>query len=356
MKKIALGYKFFMIYIVLFICSNTYLHAQTWELKWSDEFDYTGLPDNTKWGYDVGGSGWGNNELQYYTSFRSENSRVESGNLIIEARKEVYGGKNYTSARLITNNTGDWKYGRIEVKAKLPGGKGSWPAIWMLPTDWVYGSWPKSGEVDIMEYVGYDPGIIHGSIHTDAYNWVNNTQKTSSRTVADAETAFHVYSIDWYPNKMEFFVDGTLYFTFINGGTWQKWPFDQRFHLLLNIAVGGNWGGAQGVDDNIFPIKMEVDYVRVYQDITLSGLNLVDLNPVELYPNPVKDIVTISSAYNFNQIDIYSLSGQKVKSYLVMNDKLAELNLGVLKEGVYSLVIKKNNGEVIGHHKLVKSK
>jgi beta-glucanase (GH16 family) len=134
------------------------MHCQTYNLVWSDEFDYTGLPDTTKWSYDVGGSGWGNQELQYYTYRRTDNARVEEGKLIIEAIKESYSGMNYTSARLVTKNQGDWLYGKIEVSAMLPKGRGTWPAIWMLPTDWEYGGWPSSGEIDIMEHVGYDEG------------------------------------------------------------------------------------------------------------------------------------------------------------------------------------------------------
>ena len=224
----------------------------------------------------------------------------------------------------------------------------------MLPTDWVYGGWPKSGEIDIMEYVGYDPGIVHGTVHTDAYNHMLGTQKGASKTVADAETAFHVYSITWYETKMDFFIDGTKYFTFFTGGTWQKWPFDQRFHLLLNIAVGGNWGGAQGVDDNIFPVRMEVDYVRVYQDITLSALSLEALNPIQLFPNPAKDIISLNSTLNFNQVEIYNISGELIKSISVRDNKSAEININTLKNGIYSLLIKNNNGQIVGQHKLIK--
>lgn len=309
-------FKYFHYIILSFVfLTNQPIHAQTWELKWSDEFISAGLPDNTKWGYDVGGSGWGNNELQYYTDSRLENARVENGNLIIEARKEAYGGKNYTSARLVSRNKGDWKYGRIEVKAKLPGGRGTWPAIWMLPTDWVYGAWPASGEIDIMEYVGYDPGIVHGTVHTEAYNHSIGTQVGASYSVPNAETAFHVYAIEWDESKIDFFVDGNKYFTFNNQGTWQKWPFDQRFHLILNIAIGGNWGGVQGVDDNIFPVKMEIDYVRVYQavgELKISGNE---------YAEPNSNAGTYSTAnivgasYNWNVPDDASIvSGHNTSS------------------------------------------
>lgn len=235
--------------------------------QWSDEFDYTGLPDAAKWGYDLGGSGWGNHELEYYTNDLS-NAKVEGGNLVISAKKETVGGMNYSSARLASRNKGDFLYGRIEVRAKLPGGKGTWPAIWMLPTDWAYGNWPKSGEIDIMEHVGYDPGNVHFSIHTESYNHSIGTQKTSTLLIPTAITAFHKYRVDWTPYAVRGYFDDQLVFTFVNEGKgYATWPFDKRFHVLLNVAVGGDWGGAQGVDDSVFPQSMMIDYVRVYKMI-----------------------------------------------------------------------------------------
>jgi len=239
-----------------------------WQLLWSDEFDSAGLPDTSKWRYDVGGHGWGNQELQFYTESRLENARVHDGKLIIEARRESWEGMNYTSTRLITKNKGDWTYGLFEIRAKLPSGRGTWPAIWMLPTEWNLGSgsWPDNGEIDIMEHVGFEPGWVHGSVHTKKYYWQIGTQKTAKIQVADAQTAFHVYTLEWSPEKIQVGVDTTKYFSFTNEGAgWEVWPFGKNFHLLLNIAVGGAWGGVQGVDDSIFPQKMEVDYVRVYR-------------------------------------------------------------------------------------------
>lgn len=182
-------------------------------LVWSDEFDADGLPDGSKWMYDVGGDGWGNNEEQFYTEARLENARVESGVrvergvLIIEAHKEqwlanpVFQSYNdYTSARLVSKGSGDWLYGRIEVRAKLPAGRGTWPAIWMLPTGNAYGRWPRSGEIDIMEHVGFDMGQVHGSLHSLAHNWTTGTQPTGSTVLADVDTAFHDYAIEWSPD------------------------------------------------------------------------------------------------------------------------------------------------------------
>lgn len=237
-------------------------------LVWSDEFDYTGLPEETKWSYDTANNstGWGNNESQFYTKARLKNAEVKNGYLYINAIKEDYKGFKYTSARLVTKGKGDWLYGRIEVKAKLPNGRGMWPAIWMLPTDWAYGGWPASGEIDIMENVGYNPYVIVASAHTESYNHTRGTQKSATTTVSTCYSAFHVYALEWEANEYRVYVDDLLYFTFTNEGTGYKvWPFNKRFHLLLNVAVGGNWGGAQGIDDSVFPRTMMVDYVRVYQ-------------------------------------------------------------------------------------------
>ena len=233
----------------------------------ADEFNYTGLPDPNKWGYDIGGSGWGNNELQYYTN-QLKNAFVANGKLTITAYKEDMEGRNYTSARLITKNKGDIKYGRIEVKAQIPAGLGTWPAIWMLPTDWVYGGWPSSGEIDIMEHVGYDQDVIHITTHSEKYYFKINTQKSATKKIENASTQYHLYRVDWTPEKITGYIDNELIFTNVNEGTdYKAWPFDQRFHLLLNIAVGGDWGGAKGIDENAFPASMLVDYVRFYKMI-----------------------------------------------------------------------------------------
>ncbi len=235
------------------------------KLVWSDEFNYNGQPDTSKWKYNIGGHGWGNNELQYYTDKNLKNARVENGNLVIEAHKESFENKNYTSARLVTKGKFDWTYGRIEVRAKLPAGKGSWPAIWMLGSATPL-KWPDDGEIDIMEHVGFDPGKVHASIHSKKYNHVQGTQKSANMMVPDFSKEFHVYSLDWTADSIRVSIDNKTYFSFTNEHSGQDaWPFNKPHHLLLNIAVGGNWGGQQGIDDSIFPIRMEVDYVRIYQ-------------------------------------------------------------------------------------------
>ena len=233
---------------------------------WQDDFNTNGIPDPTKWSYDVGGSGWGNNELQYYTS--GENAGVVNGNLVIQAKKENYQGRQYTSSRLITKGKGDFQYGRFEVRAKLPKGRGTWPAIWMLSSDNSYGIWPASGEIDIMEHVGFDLNKVHCSVHCSAYNHARGNQKTSTKNITEATTAFHLYRIDWTPYSIKGFVDDEQYFEFINENNgFTSWPFNKKFYMIMNVAIGGNWGGAQGVDDNIFPTAMEVDYVKVYKMI-----------------------------------------------------------------------------------------
>ncbi|MDZ4071798.1 MAG: glycoside hydrolase family 16 protein [Sediminibacterium sp.] len=253
-----------MLFAVLSLTCLTAI-SQKRKLIWSDEFNKNGLPDSTKWSYDVGGHGWGNNELQYYTSQQLKNARVEKGMLVIEAHKEKMGENDYTSARLVTKGKADWKYVRIEVRAKLPKGVGTWPAIWMLGTTPKI-TWPDDGEIDIMEHVGYNQGTIHASTHTKKYFHSIGTQMTATVSVPDCSEKFHVYALEWNEENITVLVDNKPYFTFKNEHTGNDaWPFDKPFHLLLNIAVGGSWGGQKGVDEKVFPQKMWIDYVRVYQ-------------------------------------------------------------------------------------------
>lgn len=237
-----------------------------WKLVWSDEFNYTGLPDSSKWSYDVGGNGWGNNELQYYTEGDTNNVMVKNGLLSIIARKEKKEGKDYTSTRMVTRGKADWIHGRIEIRAKLPKGRGTWPAGWMLGSNIKEVGWPQCGEIDILEHVGYDPDTIVGSIHTTAYNHVKGTQKTQRLFIKNPYTEFHTYAIEYTAEKMDFLLDEKVYMTVKNEHkTDKEWPFDKSQYLLLNLAIGGNWGGAKGVDATIFPVSMEVDYVRIFQ-------------------------------------------------------------------------------------------
>lgn len=228
---------------------------------WSDEFATDGAPDANKWGYDIGGNGWGNNELQYYTD--GLNANVTAGILKITAKKESYGGKEYTSARMVTKNKADWQYGRLEIRAKLPKGRGTWPAIWMLPTDNAYGGWPNSGEIDIMEHVGYDLNNVHFTLHANAFFGANG--KGGSKIISTATDEFHLYRLDWASYGIRGYFDNEKIFEYLNPQAgYTTWPYDKKFHILFNIAVGGNWGGAQGVDNTIFPATMEIDYIRFY--------------------------------------------------------------------------------------------
>ena len=210
------------------------------------------------------GTGWGNNEEQYYTD-RNKNIRIENGKLIIEAHQEYLHGSNYSSSRIKTS--GSWKYGRFEIKAKLPPGRGTWSALWALPTEWIYGDWPKSGEIDIIEHVGFNEGQVISSVHNQFLSGnVYQSDQQSAITVEDACRSFHVYTLEWEKDDIFISVDSIpiLQYKNTNHG-WEKWPFDQPFHILMNIAIGGNWGGMEGIDDSIFPSKMEIDYVRVYK-------------------------------------------------------------------------------------------
>ena len=248
---------------------------EVYQMVWNDEFDGDVI-DESKWSFDLGDGcdispdlcGWGNNELEYYTD-RQENAFVSNGTLTIKAKKEIpfyLGEYQYTSARMVTKGKGDWKYGRIDVRAKMPIGQGLWPAIWMLPTESVYGGWPRSGEIDIMEYVGHEPWKVFGTIHYGHDYWRFNSQgiELDEGTFADD---FHVFTVLWNEQCIQFQMDGinigepntrstTLPTTF---------PFDQEFHMLLNVAVGGNLPGNPDAT-TIFPQTMEVDYVRVYQE------------------------------------------------------------------------------------------
>ena len=225
-------------------------------LVWSDEFNTDGAPDPAKWGYDLGGSGWGNNELQYYTN-RPENASISNGTLKITAKKEAFSGKEYTSARLLTKNKFSTKYGKIEVKAKLPSGIGTWPAIWMLGNNIDAVGWPACGEIDIMEHKGSDENRIYGTLHHPGHSGGNGDGRTT--VIPGVATAFHVYAVEWSAAEIKFSVDGNVFYTFNNT---PSVPFNQNFFLLLNVAMGGTFGGP--VDPAFTSSSMEVDYVRVY--------------------------------------------------------------------------------------------
>jgi beta-glucanase (GH16 family) len=234
-----------------------------WTLVFSDEFDRAGALDPARWDYELGYIR--NGEAQYYTS-RPENVRAESGNLVIEARKEAYQGYVYTSASVNTLGRFEFLYGRVEVRARIPTGRGAWPAIWMLGTRRAQTGWPACGEIDIMENVGFNPLAIHASVHTTAYNHTIGTQKSAILNVTNPWEDFHLYAMEWYADRIDIFVDGQKYFTFRNEGTGAgTWPFDKPQYLLINLAIGGTWGAQKGVDATLFPKQFLVDYVRIYK-------------------------------------------------------------------------------------------
>jgi len=241
-----------------------------WKLVWNDEFAGSSI-DVTKWEHEVNANGGGNSELQYYTA-RSKNSRVEDGLLVLEAHEESYQGdegkRDYTSARMRTRGKGDWVYGRMEIRARLPYGQGIWPAIWMLPTDWEYGGWPRSGEIDIMEIIGHDPDYLHGTLHFGrAYNDKSQDGGSYRSPAGSLRNEFHTYTVEWTESEFRWFLDDIQY---ASVSSWYApenaypAPFNKRFHMLLNIAVGGNWPGSPDAT-TIFPQRMEIDYVRVYE-------------------------------------------------------------------------------------------
>lgn len=259
--------KLFLSFLFLFFCVSCNKDSgemdtdtpdeikKEYKLVWQDEFEGLDL-DTTKWNYEVNGDGGGNNELQYYTKLK-ENCFIDDSCLVIQALKKDYLNKKYTSARINSTGKGDWKYGRFEVKAKLPYGQGLWPAIWMLPTEWVYGGWPLSGEIDIMEELGQNNKKIYGTIHFGDPHQSSGGEYTLPN--ADFSNDYHVFAIEWLPSQINWYVDSTLFFSTKIGK-----PFDQKFHFVLNVAVGGNWPGSPDATTH-FPQQMKIDYVRVYQ-------------------------------------------------------------------------------------------
>ncbi|WP_430815117.1 family 16 glycosylhydrolase [Carboxylicivirga sp. RSCT41] len=244
---------------------------RSYEMVWEENFDGNSLnPDN--WTYEVNGSGGGNQELQYYTD-RTDNLRVEDGLLTIEARKEEYSGKQYTSARIVSKNKKDFTYGKVEVRLKVPKGRGTWPAFWMLG----YGGWPQAGEIDIMEHVGYDPNTFHCALHTANKNGMNGQNMHGSQSLDEpAADNWHIITMEWVEkefmgyDRIHIYVDGVKTKTFGETAQLQDsgdWPFNDPFYFIINLAIGGTWGGAHGVDDSMFenPVLFQVDYIKVYQ-------------------------------------------------------------------------------------------
>ncbi|MGN6818199.1 MAG: glycoside hydrolase family 16 protein [Sphingomonas sp.] len=237
--------------------------------SWADEFDGPGI-DLAKWRYDTGRNklGWFNHEKQYYGGGRVENERIARGSLILEAHKERlsaqpdWGGQAYSSGKLISRQM--LGYGFYEIRAKLPCARGMWPAIWLLPDS---GNWPDQGEIDIMEMVGWQPNVVHATLHSGLFNHARGTQRGAEKTVPTSCSAFHRYQLDWRPQAITIGVDGRAYMRVANDrpGGRGAWPFDRPYQLILNLAVGGDWGGAKGIDDSALPQRMTIDYVRYWR-------------------------------------------------------------------------------------------
>jgi beta-glucanase (GH16 family) len=312
--------KFYFIILFVIISFNK-SEAQEYQLVWSDEFDGTSL-SLSKWEYQLGNgqNGWGNNERQYY---RAENAVVNDGYLTITAKKEKYNNFDYTSARIRTLNKGDWKYGKIEMSARLPIGKGIWPAFWMMPTDNVYGGWAASGEIDIMEYLGHDSTKVYGTIHYGG-SWPNNVNSGSFYTLPDSgfNNNFHTFTIIWEEGRMDWYVDGNHFLTktswYTSGHDFPA-PFDQEFHVILNLAVGGNWPGYPDTTTK-FPQEYIIDYVRVYQKDPTSIEEQEDYQPEgfllnQNYPNPFNSQTVINyeiSRASHIKLSLHDLLGRTV--------------------------------------------
>ncbi len=310
---------------VMILAGPLSLVAQDWQLVWEDEFDDNEL-DTTKWSYmtgtgaEYGLTDWGNNEQQYY---REQNVTVSEGMLHITSKRESYGGKGYTSGRIRSINKGDWTYGRFEFRAKLPRGQGFWPAIWMLPTDEAYGGWAASGEIDIMENVGYEPSTVHGTLHFGA-SWPNNQSKGApyETTGWPFWKVFYDFAVEWEEGEIRWYVNDQLYQT-QGEGDWNSRgydfpaPFDQPFHLLLNVAVGGNWPGMPDGSTE-FPQEMTVEYVKVYKDAS-TGVekNASGFLLKQNRPNPVNGHSVISFALPTREhvtLVLYDAVGRKVRT------------------------------------------
>ena len=351
-------------YLFSFFCGfcliNTLAQVPNgYSIVWADDFNdpsVDGKPivraNNDSWWYETGNGGWGNNELQYYIAGINGSdtlAAISNGTLKIKAIQKNIGTSQYASIRM--NTVQSWKYGYFEMRAKMPTGKGTWPAFWMLPKN--FQSWPLDGEIDIMEYVGYDPNRVHGSIHTMSYNHSIGTQRTSNKIIQNAETEFHTYALLWTEEKIRIYVDGYNYFTFSNDGTNNKdtWPFNAPFYLKLNLAVGGNWGGAMGVDTNIFPATYEIDYVRVYQNTTAINETkeekLIDSNF-----NNVSNLLQV----NFKEEGIHRLSVTDIKGRIIKKiettDLVSEIDCSGWPKGFY--LVSANSGKSLFTQKFLK--
>ena len=341
--------KLMLIWIICAVGAG--LNGQDWQLVWADEFDGDTL-DMEKWSYMIGDGteygipGWGNNELEYY---QEDNVKVADGYLTITARRENVGTSQFTSGRIRTIDKGDWTYGRFEIRAKLPEGKGLWPAIWMLPTNERYGGWAASGEIDIMEYLGDDTTKVYGTIHYGG-SWPNNQHKGAHYITNDTafNRTFHDFALEWEEGELRWYVDGEEFLK-LGQGEWYSEsaafpaPFNKKFHMLINLAVGGNWPGNPDMTTQ-FPQELVVDYVRVYHDGPL-GLNQKDIGPdlEQNYPNPFNELSEITFSLESAEqviLEVFDPLGRKVRTLAdrpyAPGTHTVTMEAGDLDPGIYS--------------------
>lgn len=317
--------------ILIVLLASFHIQAQTWNLVWSDEFNYSGLPDATKWGNEIGYVR--NNELQYYTAGRLDNTVVKNGSLLIIGKKESYNGYNYTSASLTTINKFNWSYGKFEARMKLPKGNGMWPAFWLLGQNSNQVSWPYCGEIDIMEHINTDNAIF-GTMH-----WYNNGQQAwvGAKSIDDV-SQYHIYSIEWDKNTINWLIDGIQFWTGdISNNVNNTGAFHNPFYMILNLAIGGSWPGNPDAT-TLFPDTLSVDYVRVYQKATTSINNISLEDIINVFPNPARDIISIEipEQYGDGTLSVTDLTGKKLITKHVYN-KNTQISLSNLSTGIYVL-------------------
>ncbi|MHA6529878.1 RICIN domain-containing protein [Paenibacillus sp. BAC0078] len=328
-----------MLFSLLLTPLSSIKAATTWNLVWSDEFNGNSgtAPDAGKWDYNIGGDGWGNNESQYYTNRRDNSYLDGNGNLIIKAIKENYGGKSYTSARLLTSGRFSQTYGKFEARIKLPYGKGIWPAFWVLGEDPNSTGWPNRGEIDIMENLGHDSSTVYGTAHGTGYSGSGGIGKPYTLPNGQQfKDAFHVFSIEWEPTQIRWYVDGNLYHTFNKSSlsSGQTWVFDHPFFIIMNLAVGGEWPGYPDASTT-FPQTMMVDYVRVYK---------AGSTPVE--PGAVYKLINMNSG---KALDIYAAGttdATNVQIYTDNNTAAQKWQLFTNADGSFKL-INPNSGKAL---------
>lgn len=321
--------------LLSFFTLLTFASQAQWTMIWNDEFDNATL-DNTKWAKDIGGWGFGNNEAQYYSDSPT-NLSISNSELLITARREQFGTNEYTSAKIISKGKFQVKYGKIEARLKAPMGQGLWPAFWMLGTNIDQVSWPRCGEIDVMEHVNNNPKV-NGTAH-----WDNVGHTYLGGVITTDVTTYHNYAVTWDSLAIKWYVDEALYFQLnIANGVNGTEEFQAPFYLLLNLAVGGDWPGYPDAT-TVFPAQMTVDYVRVYTYDPNASINELSNNSLLFYPNPASDKLIFDSP-NFDKVSILSLDGKLIcEKSLISNS----IDISNIENGVYLVSVVSKNGEKI---------